>query len=180
MPKIRVDFRLPCWNAFTKISESHSNVLLHRSTAISASIVLPFLTLTRILDPEGKFWCYLKPIKGQLISKANCKNFLEARTEIKKYFRCFLVQMKGLELAFEINWPLGTYDLHLLIILKLKINPCGLGSTSNSRFGGILIQNRNQNNYFVPLCLMIWFTDFIKRKNQTARNNIFWTYLVSK
>ena len=105
---------------------------------------------------------------------------LEARTEIKEYFRCFLVQMKGLELAFEINWPLGTYDLHLLIILKLKIKPCGLGSTSNSRCGGILIQNRNQNNYFVPLCLMVGFTDFIKRKNQTARNNIFWTYLVSK
>ena len=62
VPKIRVDFRLPCWNAFTKISESHSNVLLHRSTAISASIVLPFLTLTRILDLEGKFWCFLKSI----------------------------------------------------------------------------------------------------------------------
>ena len=31
---------------------------------------------------------------------------LEARAEIKKYFRWFLVQMKILEFAFEINWPL--------------------------------------------------------------------------
>ena len=28
---------------------------------------------------------------------------LEARAEMKKYFRCFLVQMKSLEFAFEIN-----------------------------------------------------------------------------
>ena len=31
---------------------------------------------------------------------------LEARAEIQKYFRWFLVQMKSLEFAFEINWPL--------------------------------------------------------------------------
>ena len=30
----------------------------------------------------------------------------EARKEIQKYFRWFLVQMKSLEFAFEINWPL--------------------------------------------------------------------------
>ena len=32
---------------------------------------------------------------------------LEARAEIQKYFRCFLVQMKSLEFAFEINLPLA-------------------------------------------------------------------------
>ena len=31
---------------------------------------------------------------------------LEARAEIQKYFCWFLVQMKSLEFAFEINWPL--------------------------------------------------------------------------
>jgi hypothetical protein len=33
---------------------------------------------------------------------------LEARAEIQKYFRWFLVQMKTSKFAFEINWPLGT------------------------------------------------------------------------
>ena len=32
---------------------------------------------------------------------------LEARAEIKKYFRWFFVQMKTLEFAFEIYLPLG-------------------------------------------------------------------------
>ena len=31
---------------------------------------------------------------------------LEARAEIQKIFVGFLVQMKSLEFAFEINWPL--------------------------------------------------------------------------
>ena len=31
---------------------------------------------------------------------------LEARAEIQKYFRSFLVQMKTLKFAFEIYWPL--------------------------------------------------------------------------
>ena len=36
---------------------------------------------------------------------------LEARAEIQKYFRWFLVQMKSLEFAFEINWPLALHHL---------------------------------------------------------------------
>ena len=36
------------------------------------------------------------------------RSLLEARAEIQKYFRWFLVQMKSLEFAFEINWPLGS------------------------------------------------------------------------
>ena len=33
-------------------------------------------------------------------------SILEARAEIEKYFRSFLVQMKTSKFAFEINWPL--------------------------------------------------------------------------
>ena len=36
---------------------------------------------------------------------------LEARAEIQKYFHWFLVQMKSLEFAFEINWPLEQHFL---------------------------------------------------------------------
>ena len=34
------------------------------------------------------------------------QSLLEAREEIQKYFCWFLVQVKSLEIAFEINWPL--------------------------------------------------------------------------
>jgi hypothetical protein len=44
-------------------------------------------------------WCYLSYIF--LI-----RPLLEDRAEIQKYFCCFLVQMKNLVFAFEINWPL--------------------------------------------------------------------------
>jgi hypothetical protein len=33
------------------------------------------------------------------------------RTEIEKYFVCFLVQVKTVELAFEINWPLSNQKI---------------------------------------------------------------------
>ena len=42
---------------------------------------------------------------------------LEARAEIQKYFRWFLVQMKSLEFAFEINWPLEAKETRPDILL---------------------------------------------------------------
>ena len=45
---------------------------------------------------------------------------LEARAKIQKYFCWFLVQMKSLEFAFEINWPLVTI-LMPLVLLSIKV-----------------------------------------------------------
>ena len=42
---------------------------------------------------------------------------LEARAEIQKNFVGFLVQMKSLEFAFEINWPLLKYLIELKTLL---------------------------------------------------------------
>ena len=52
---------------------------------------------------------------------------LEARAEIQKYFVGFLVQMKSLEFAFEINWPLADIqnswsekEIHILFMYSLN------------------------------------------------------------
>ena len=47
---------------------------------------------------------------------------LEARAEIQKYFRWFLVQMKSWEFAFEINWPLGCVKNFVKLSIELWIN----------------------------------------------------------
>ena len=45
----------------------------------------------------------------KLVFLTTFQGCFEARAEIQKYFCCFLVQMKSLEFAFEINWPLVTH-----------------------------------------------------------------------
>ena len=56
------------------------------------------------------------------------KGFFEARAEIQKHFRWFLVQMKTLEFAYEISWP-------LMFVKKLKSIKAGY---LNSRLSHII------------------------------------------
>ena len=46
---------------------------------------------------------------------------LEARAEVQKYFNGFLVQIKRLEFAFDIKWPLAKYQRSAL--LKTLLSP---------------------------------------------------------
>ena len=112
---------------------------------------------------------------------------LEARAEVQKYFRWFLVQMKSLEFAFEINWPLArqikTVFRHLIApeekkllwcvrgnkLLKLgrSINHCG-GQTG---WFGTVGFKRNQKK---PQNLMNEFESYIIYGFQNIKTNIWY------
>ena len=49
------------------------------------------------------------------------RSVLEARAEIQKYFRSFLVQMKTLKSPFEINWPLPESQYDILLIFQSRL-----------------------------------------------------------
>ena len=52
------------------------------------------------------------------------KGFLKLRQKYKNIFVGFLVQMKTLKFAFEINWPLGAYCPNVYIVPDVLNEEC--------------------------------------------------------
>ena len=90
---------------------------------------------------------------------------LEARAEIQKYFRWFLVQIKSLEFSFEINWPLAAraiFFVRFLEELKIPKSPFEINWPSD-------IENKNKN---APWPRLVSFQTF---RFRNAQNNIFFS-----
>ena len=62
--------------------------------------LMTIFELTKVIGHSKSLWVGLEPTKQYIF-----------RAEIEKYFCWFLVQIKTVEFAFEINWPLDSWTM---------------------------------------------------------------------